>query len=198
VRIWETNHWRQQSVRPQKYGVVGVAFSPAGRRLAISGGYDHTVWLVELANGERTPLRGHTNGVMGVAFSPDGQQLASAGNDHTVRVWDVGSDRNGKVTAAPLVLEGHKDVVSWVAYSPDGKRLASGSYDGTVKVWDAATGHECVTLRGHKERVNCVAFSPDGARLASTSMDGTVRIWDGTPWLDPNSGPQPRYVGRSE
>ena len=43
-----------------------------------------------------TPTLG---GVNGVAFSPDGKLIATAGNDGTVRLWDL---RTGQAAGAPL------------------------------------------------------------------------------------------------
>jgi WD40 repeat protein len=63
-----------------------------------------------------------------VTFAPDGNTLASAGEDRTIRLWDVRAQQLLKK------LDGHEQPVLSVAFAPDGKTLASGSEDGTVRL----------------------------------------------------------------
>ncbi len=134
--------------------VIGVSFSPDGKRLA-SASDDQTVKLWDTATGqELLTLKGHTDSVWGVSFSPDGKRLASASLDETVKLWDAATGQE------LLTLKGHTHSVNGVSFSPDGKRLASASSDQTVKLWDAATGQELLTLKGHTDSVWACRSAP--------------------------------------
>jgi len=169
----------QLTLRGHTAGLIGVAFSPDGRRIATAS-RDDTAKVWDAATGQvLLTLSGHTQDIYGITFSPDSKRLATASNDKTAKVWDA---TTGKEL---LTLTGHTDKVSGVAFSPDGTRLAtssgirvSDSVDHTAKVWDAATGKELLTLIGHTNGVTFVAFSPDGKRLATGSTDNTAKIWD--------------------
>jgi WD40 repeat protein/energy-coupling factor transporter ATP-binding protein EcfA2 len=163
------------SVLLQGHGqqVRGVAFSPAGDRLAASS-LDGTVRVWNVAgHGEplvlHGPESGSGKGVEGVAFSPDGRWVAGAGRDGGVRVWPV----VGK--GDPILLKSGPERVLDVAFSPDGTRLASGGGENLVRVWTLADRSSTV-LGGHSGVVEAVAFSPDGRSVASASLDGTVRV----------------------
>ena len=155
---------------------AGVAFSPDGTRLAVTGSIG--IWLYDARTGDEVALlTGHKlHPVTSVSFSPDGQTLAGGSVDGTVRLWDVAKGQE------QAVLEGHPEWVHSVAFSPDGLTLASGnggfSGDYAVRLWDVASRTEQAVLEGHTDQVRSVSFSPDGLTLASGSADYTVRLWD--------------------
>src|SRR6266550_3617217 len=80
----------------------------------------------------------HGGVVVAVAYAPDGKTVASAGDDNTIRLWDVATRKEIRS------FTGHQDGFSFasLAFAPDGKTLASGSKDKTIRLWDVATGKE--------------------------------------------------------
>ena len=109
-------------------GVLDVAFSPDGSRIATAGASKVArVWAATTGEMLLT-LIGHTQGLTNIEFSPDGRLLATAdaGSDGQFlsRIWDAASGEQLQV------LTGHQGAVWGLAFSPIWTRLASAGQDG--------------------------------------------------------------------
>jgi WD40 repeat protein len=151
--------------------VTAGGVSPDGSRFAIARPDGVIEVRPTSGAGRRTLLRGHEPGVLGLAFSADGGHLASAGNDGSLRVWDL---RSG---SARVLREGGGFLFA-ADLSADGARAAAIGEEGIVYVYDVATGDQLAELRGHDGAGEAVDLSPDGRRVVSGGADRSVRVWD--------------------
>jgi WD40 repeat protein len=171
--------------------VVGVAFSPDGRRTASGStqfGEDKPsylkVWDATTSQEVLQPDR-ETMSAMRLAFSRDGRWLAAGTEGGKVNVWDA---TTGKLAHT---LEQSPNV--WgIAFSRDSQRLGTLNRWGIVTVHDATrwSGRAPLTFRAHKItfRGN-LAFSPDGQRFVVPGDDNTVNICDVTATDQPPTTP---------
>jgi WD40 repeat protein/serine/threonine protein kinase len=177
LKTWEAATGQEERTFEGHEGeLLQLAYSPDGRRLAVSSSDGITrIWDLT-AKSQPLVLRGHSSSVPGLAFSPDGRCLATTGKDRAVKVWDPASGEES------FTLRGHTGQVRAAAFDPQGKgparRLITAGDDGMVRVWDAYAGQEPLALRGHAGLVTWVAFSPDGRRLASRGAGGSIKVWD--------------------
>ncbi len=174
VKVWDAATGRELLTLNGHTGwVMGVVFSPDGKRLA-STSLDGTVRIWSLTPGQESLTVAAPGADYGtrVAYNPNGQEFATNGGDGTATIW------NATTGESRLTLRGHTQEVLNVAFNSDGTRLATSSLDANAIVWDAATGQKLLTLSGHQNGVRDVAFSPDGGRIATGGFDGTARVWD--------------------
>ncbi len=179
IRIWDASSGQLlESIEIEDEGLVNVAFSPDGLRLAWASWNKLNIW--ELASRREVVSFDVDEGPSMPIFSPDGKRL-TAGSTYssgTARVWDAAS---GKEIAK---LKTDEEWIRPLTFSPEGTRIAT--HGGGVlaavteaRVWDVARGREIFSLRLPGDQDHPAAFSPDLRQLAA-GWGRSIRLWDAT------------------
>ncbi|MGE0812931.1 MAG: toll/interleukin-1 receptor domain-containing protein [Vicinamibacterales bacterium] len=168
---------------PHEGFIMGLAFNPAGDRLA-SAGSDGRVVLHDLATGASTRLKdGWTPEATVVRFSPDGRTLAAGGDGGFRALFDMAPS-----TARAGGPDGPRDpdrpaaAVVEMRFSADGRRLVVAHRDGTVDVVAMPEGRRIGRVGGDAGiALESMAITPDAGRIVVGRADGAVVVWTGAP-----------------
>ena len=162
--------------------LVGVTFSPDGKRLVFGGphvgpeGGKSVINFVDITKGEvvkkiEWPSFVEENGKLiqrgmtALGLSPNGKLLAAPEANHKLKIWDVES---GNLKHDLM----HGSYIHTLAFAPDGKTLVTDSLDPdrSVRLWDVEKGEQRMTFEGTKGPIRGVAVSADGKTVAASFL----------------------------
>lgn len=151
VRAFDLNRYKNFRVltTPEPVQFLSLALDRSGQ-IVCAGTLDpFNIYVWSLQTGRLTDvLSGHTGPVTSLAFAPSVAAepvLASGSWDHTVRLWNVYSN---KALVEPLA---HSTDVLAVAFRPDGKQVCAATLNGALNVWDVKDGEQVATIDGLRD-----------------------------------------------
>lgn len=110
-----------------------------------------------------------TGRVEDVTFSSNGRLLATAGNDRTVRLWDLQGNQ-------PQRIDEFNARVQDVAFSSGKNQFVSFQQDGTIKLWDL-NGKLLLEFHSPVNKIKDIDLSNDGKYVAIVEENGFVHLW---------------------
>jgi uncharacterized caspase-like protein/WD40 repeat protein len=134
----------------------------------------------------------HIGPIWAVDTDASGRWAATAGDDKTVRVWDLQNNALER-TLRPPIGTGFEGKLLAVGMTPDGRTIATAGVSGqewdhtfSVYLFDRQSGVMRQRLTGFPRLISRMAFSPDGQWLAiALAGDYALYVWNlqdgGTP-----------------
>jgi WD40 repeat protein len=148
-------------------GVLDVAWSPEGQRLATSGA-DGRVRLWSSDTGAELAQLAHPGPVTQLAWSRDGQLLSARQDRGDTFLWARGRGEGFVRQLAGLALRA-------VAFDPSGEQLALMDRSENLSLLTAHPGDSLLRVGANSALAR---FSADGRFLASFDIFGRARVWE--------------------
>ena len=160
-----------------------ICFSPDGNML-VSGDQGGVLCIWDVYSGNLlNSFMEHKGAIHSLDFNPVApHQLASAGEDDTVRVWDIpkGQVLNVLQRSDSQKADSQQPFgVTSIRFAPHGIQLVAGYRDGNIYLWYMETGNGYVLEKKHTGAVNALAFTPDEELFASCGAGHAIHLWGG-------------------
>jgi WD40 repeat protein len=123
-------------------------------------------------------LAGHDGRVTAMTFDSAGRRALTAGEDGTVRLWDVASVPGRTTISVNIPVQ--------AALSRDGARILTASRDGAARLFDRGTGTKLIEVPGEADTLHSAEFATDDTEILLTYNDGRLVF------IDPVTGKQLR------
>lgn len=132
MKVWNTTTWQERTTfthTTERFDYHDLLFSPDGQELVIASTEDIEIKFLDLASMQIIrEFPEHSRAPYSITFSPDGSLLASAGDDGTVRFWNMETGENVKT-----IRTGQEAMA--IAFSPDGELIAYSVQGEGIHVW---------------------------------------------------------------
>lgn len=170
VRIWDLVARRLALVlRGHDDDVEDFVFVDS--RVGVSASRDHSLLVWDLTTGAVIRrIQAHDKDVLSLAYH--GERLYSAGDDKTLRVWDL----DGRLLRMWGPFENETDTCAIDAVRG---RVVLGCDDGVIRLFEADSGVLVKAIPAHASGIKKVTVAPDGQFL-SAAYDQKIIIWDRT------------------
>ena len=115
-------------------------------------------------------LKGHTGSVSASTYTADGKSLLTAGDDATIRVWNV--------PAAALTRTIELDDGPATCLAVSGSKALSGHANGQIVLWDFERAEKIATFKRNDAQIWGLTFVDGNSRFAAASHDWKVTLWN--------------------
>jgi len=168
------------SMEGHKGIVRSVCFDPTEELILMSCGQKESiirVWDPEEGK-VKSILEGHSSDLNILKWSNDNQMVGSAGDDRTIRFWDV------KINKFVSMLSCLKyDIINDISIYTRNKSISNtiiavGHDNGVVSIWNYNNKSLIRELKPFSSKVRTVCFSGDGKYLSVGGSDSHIIIYD--------------------
>ncbi len=167
IRLFDVMSGGEKAALRGHTKLVGSLAFPRDRKVLVSGSWDKSIKVWDLATGKATGGLTAKGNVLLASPSADGRKVACLVAGDGTHFGDLSAGLT-RATAGGRCL----------ALSPDGGTLALGTSEGAIKLLDTQSWKPKGELKGHQGAVTCLCFSGDGKGLASGGEDKAARLWD--------------------
>lgn len=176
LRLIDAETGRRRWAKTIARGAHGgsVAFAQDGRTVVTTRGGVLRFFDSDTGTEQYATAEAHQGPVSSLRYSRDGRMLFSAGDDGTVRQWDLRSGRQVR----SFEPDGG---VGPIAIAPDGLYIAAatGPREPAIRLWDLAYGEPSGRYTvADREGALALSFATDGKTLLQLGHDGMLRTLD--------------------